>query len=133
MAKFSGWRLTRAGFVFIIVIILLAVAVFAGVRFVQQRGEQVRQDEATQVARDTQAASQTPAIAEETPATQSEDEAEAAPSTATESQVAQAVPDALPQTGIDSVLPMLLLAAATYGTAWIVRERRSLRANVRQG
>jgi len=131
MASFNGWRLTRAGFVFIIVTLLLAVLVFAGVRFAQQRGEQVRQDEATQIARDNQSDEQTPAIGQETPVpqdTQPQSSGVAAPSGPT-----AAAPEALPETGIASILPILLLAAVTYIVAGRMQQRRAVAANTFEG
>ena len=50
MARFATWRPTRAGIIFTVVVLLLAGAVFAGAWFVQQRGEQVRQQEAADIA-----------------------------------------------------------------------------------
>lgn len=51
MASLSGMRVTRAGIIFIIVAVALAALVFGGLYFAQQRGEQVRRDEAAEIAR----------------------------------------------------------------------------------
>lgn len=51
MASLSGMRITRAGIIFIIVAVALAALVFGGLYVAQQRGEQVRRDEAAEIAR----------------------------------------------------------------------------------
>lgn len=50
MPIFNGWRITRAGVVFVIGILVLAGLVFGGIMLVQQRGEQARRDEAVKIA-----------------------------------------------------------------------------------
>lgn len=52
MASQNAWRITRAGIIFIIVVILLGAVTYAGIYFVKQRGEQARQDEASQIAQE---------------------------------------------------------------------------------
>ena len=51
MASIRGWRITRAGMIFIAVIIGLALLAFTVLYVAQQRGEQARQDEAAEIAR----------------------------------------------------------------------------------
>lgn len=51
MASLSGMRITRAGIIFIVVVVALAALLFGGLYFAQQRGEQVRRDEAAEIAR----------------------------------------------------------------------------------
>ena len=53
MATFDGWRLTRTGVVFVVGVVVLAALVFAGIWYVQQRGEQARRAEAIKVAEET--------------------------------------------------------------------------------
>lgn len=53
MAGFSGARITRAGIIFIIGIVVLAGLVFGGVMIAKNRGEQVRRDEAIKIAEQT--------------------------------------------------------------------------------
>ena len=53
MARFSGARITRAGIIFIIGIVVLAGLVFGGVMIAKNRGEQVRRDEAIKIAEQT--------------------------------------------------------------------------------
>jgi cytoskeletal protein RodZ len=131
MARFNGWRLTRAGFIFIVVAILLGIAVFASVRFVQQRGEQVRQDEATEIARQNQQQAEAPVIARES--TPSEDAPADEESATTGPSTPSTAPEALPQTGAEGILPIIAIAAMTYGTTLVVRERRRLATNPIQG
>ncbi len=52
MASQNAWRITRAGIIFIIVVLLLGVATYAGIYFLKERGEQARQDEASKIARE---------------------------------------------------------------------------------
>ena len=148
MARFNGWRLTRAGLIFIVVAILLAVTVFGVIRFVQQRGEQARQDEATQIALQNQdEQSETPVIAEDAPAGEgsgaatTESSTGTAPGSATTEEGAAAgtpsngsstnaaIPQTgttqLPATGIGNILPIILLALATFGAAHVIQNKRS--------
>lgn len=148
MARFNGWRLTRAGLIFIVVAILLAVTVFGVIRFVQQRGEQARQDEATQIALQNQdEQSETPVIAEDAPAgegsgaattesstgtapgsaTTEEGAAAGAPSngSSTNAAIPQTGTTQLPATGIGNILPIILLALAAFGAAHVIQNKRS--------
>lgn len=148
MARFNGWRLTRAGLIFIVVAILLAVTVFGVIRFVQQRGEQARQDEATQIALQNQdEQSETPVIAEDAPAGEgsgaatTESSTGTAPGSATTEEGAAAgtpsngsstnaaIPQTgttqLPATGIGNILPIILLALAAFGAAHVIQNKRS--------
>ncbi|MBC7459707.1 hypothetical protein H7200_03285 [Candidatus Saccharibacteria bacterium] len=49
----SGLRITRAGIIFVVGIIVLAGLVFGGVMIAKNRGEQVRRDEAVKIAEQT--------------------------------------------------------------------------------
>lgn len=138
MARFNGWRLTRAGIVFIIVVALLAVAVFAGLKYAQQRGEQVRRDEAAEIARETQD-QPTPAIAEEetpAPTTTGEtgdgsgsDVAVTTPSAPTPAATATPAPSALPATGPSDVASIFVAAVLAYSVALYVSSRRQSTIN----
>lgn len=145
MARFNGWRLTRAGIVFIIVAILLAVTVFGVVRFIQQRGEQVRQDEATEIALQNQEEqSNTPIIAEETPANEGGEAATteegatagqqgqqggATSGSSTDSSTPQTGTTELPATGIESFVPIVVLAMVAFGAAHLIQNRRTQSQN----
>lgn len=132
MARFNGWRLTRAGIVFIIVAALLAVAVFAGLKYAQQRGEQVRRDQASEIARESQN-EPTPVIAEETPAPATTDETGdgGSPDVAvsTPAPATTPAPAALPATGMADFFPMIALALLAYTATMYVSSRRTLLLN----
>lgn len=53
MAIFGGWRLTRAGILFIVGVLVLGAIVTGGVFMVKNRGEAVRRDEAIKIAEQT--------------------------------------------------------------------------------
>ena len=126
MARFTGWRVTRAGIIFIIVAVVLAALVLVGVRFAQQRGEQARQNDAAEIARQNQESSDTPAIAEATP-TPTEETPAATEGTSTPdvASIAPAAPSALPETGIGNFVPVVLLALVTYGAVRFALDRRT--------
>lgn len=50
MAIFNGWRITRAGVVFVLGILVLAGLVLGGIWVVRERAEQARRDEAIKIA-----------------------------------------------------------------------------------
>ena len=116
----SGWRITRAGGIFIVVTLLLAGLVIGGIYFVSQRGEQVRQQEAAEIARQNleESSDRPVVIAREEP---EEDEpvnggqAEAPAATSDN----ESVPSELPETGpaSTSVFAVAVLAffIAAYG------------------
>lgn len=130
MAVFNGWRLTRAGVVFVVGIIVLALVVFGVIMFVRERGEQARRDEAIAVAEQNleaqsevstaQTADDENTDSETTPAQASP--ATPAPATPTAPQAAQ-----LPETGIESVAPIIILAIVTLAISYYVTSRRTVR------
>lgn len=108
MADFSWLSRARSSIVFIIVTIVLAIGVFTTIWFVQQRGEQVRRDEAAKIAQQNlEEQSKTPVIAET-------DETENKQAEASDGSKDN-VPEAMPATGLEStwlVVPMALMAFA---------------------
>lgn len=117
MASNSGWRITRAGSIFIIVVVALAALLFGGVYLAQQRGERVRRDEAAEIARQNlENESNKPVVIGEDQAVNGQVEEEAAASGG--SVTATAAPEQLPQTGPETAtmlaLFMLSLAVASY-------------------
>lgn len=130
MARFATWRPTRTGIIFIVVALLLAGAVFAGAWFVQQRGEQVRQQEAAEIAQQNlENESETPVIAEEEAEDAAPTNEGAVQSTtdASEGQVAANSPEALPATG-GEIVPLLATFLLTLTAAAYVVSRRQLQA-----
>lgn len=146
MASTMGWRPTRAGFIYVIIAIILAATVFGVAWFVQQRGEQVRQQEAAEVAKENlENQTDTPVIAEEseTPApetpgsgaTDGEEVAVTDPNNgSTQNEGATSAPPAgnttkeLPVTGPGSALISLLgIAGVTYTISLFIVSRRTAR------
>jgi Flp pilus assembly protein TadB len=115
MAIFNGWRITRAGIIFVAGLVILAGLVFAGVYWVAQRGEQARREEAIQVAEQNLEQQSDPIAQEETnngPVAVNED---------TEEQ-----PEALPETGTELV-GLLAVTALALATGYYVQSRRTVR------
>jgi len=124
MASIGNVRVTRAGIIFIIVAIVLAIVVFASVSFVKQRGEQVRRDEAVDIAQQNlENEAQTPiAIAEDGESI----ETTSPPAEESASATSGSNTGELPQTGpelINVIVIALLAGAATY----YVASRRAVR------
>jgi FtsZ-interacting cell division protein ZipA len=121
MAIFNGWRITRAGVVFVIGILVLAGLVFGGIWFVNERGEQARRDEAIKIAQQ-QLEEQSEVARETNNGTAVTDEGEEnspAPSTNGEENVE------LPETGPE-IVHILAITALTLSTAYYVGSRRAL-------
>jgi hypothetical protein len=121
MAIFNGWRITRAGVVFVIGILVLAGLVFGGIWFVNERGEQARRDEAITIAQQ-QLEEQSEVATETNNGTVPADEEEEngpAPSTSGEERVE------LPETGPE-IVHILAIAALALSAAYYVRSRRAL-------
>lgn len=118
MAAFTGWRITRAGMIFIIGVVLLAALAFVSVYIVVQRGEQARREEAIAVA-EKQLEAETEVIAQETPASE-------APVTDTTDEAAPPATEALPETGATPAV-IIAVAAITMAGAYYVQSRRAVR------
>lgn len=146
MASTMGWRPTRAGFIYVIIAIILAASVFGVAWFVMQRGEQVRQQEAAEVAKENlENQTDTPVIAEETenpapetPGTGTTDGEEVAvtdPNTGgTQTEGTPITPPAgntteeLPVTGSAStIVSLLAIAGLTYAVSLYIVSRRTAR------
>ena len=133
MATMSGWRITRAGGIFIVVTLLLAGLVIGGIYFVSQRGEQVRQQEAAEIARQNlEESSEGPVvIAREEP---EEDEpvnggqAEAPAATSDN----ESVPSELPETGPASTSVFAVAVLAFFIAAYGVSHRALQRVVIRR-
>lgn len=130
MAIFGGWRLTRAGILFIVGVLVLGAIVTGGVFMVKNQGEAVRRDEAIKIAEQTlkdQSEVATQPVNEpekvEEAATTTPTSAKSEPTVAVETKV-------LPETGPEEsavigrifVVTMLSLAVSLY-----VASRHALR------
>lgn len=121
MARFTVWRPTRTGIIFIVVTVLLAAAVFAGAWYVRERGEQVRQQEAAEIARQNlEEESETPVIAEETAPAEGEASNDGV---AVEDSAASTAPGALPETGADTVTVLGVFALSLVSFLYLASRR----------
>jgi len=121
MASIRGWRITRAGMIFIAVIIGLALLAFTVLYVAQQRGEQARQDEAAEIARENleEQANQPIVIAED----QTVNDEEVVASNDEEDQPA---PEALPETGPE-LIALVGVFAIVFATASFAASLRAAR------
>jgi len=129
MAAFNGWRLTRAGVVFVVGIIVLALVVFGVIMFVRERGEQARRDEAIAVAEQNLEA-QSEVSTSETSDTTTETEttpAESAPTVPTPTTPSAQQTAQLPATGIEGIGPVIILAFVTLAISYYATSRRTAR------
>ena len=123
MASMSGWRITRAGGIFIVVTILLAGLLIGGIYLVRERGKQARQQEAAEIARQNleEVADGPVVIAREEPEP-----------TAPDTNTTDPTPTELPETGPAS-LGLLAVAALTFFSAAYGVSRQALqRAGIRR-
>jgi len=121
MAMLGGWRLTRAGILFIVGVIVLGVLTFATVSFIVQRGEQARRNEAVEIA-SQQLEEQSEPIASESDRTEntpSEENTESEASTTPQ-------PTNLPETGSE-LGGVLAMSALALSVAFYVTSRRAVR------
>ena len=139
MASGNGWRVTRAGIGFVIVLIVLGLLVFAVVSYVQQRGEQARREEAAKIAQENlDSQSEQPVIAddgqseEENPPQQSGSNSNTNTNTDEDtpdelSTTGKPVtPDVMPETGIGPA-EIIAVVALTASTAYFIASRRAVR------
>jgi len=122
MAAFTGWRLTRAGIIVVIGVVLLTALAFVSVYIVVQRGEQARRDEAIAVAEE-QLTADTEVIAEETPAKEA---AVVAVNDTANAEAAAPVAEVLPETGASPAV-IIVAATITMAGAYYVQSRRAVR------
>lgn len=116
MAIFQGWRITRAGVVFVGGLIILAVLIFGGIWFVQNRGEQTRREEAIKVAEQNLQEQSKPPVETTT-------ETEVATTDTTPPASNEA---ALPETGIE-IGHVLAITVLSLATGYFVTSRRAVR------
>lgn len=123
MAIFNGWRITRAGIIFVVGLVILAGVVFAGVSWVAQRGEQARREEAIQVA-EQNLEQQSEPIAQEQPQNAPDSDTSTGPIAVNDEGEEQ--PDELPETGaeLNGLLAITLIALAA---SYYVQSRRTVR------
>jgi len=129
MAIYNGWRITRAGVVFVAGIIVLAALVFGGIWLVRERGEQARRAEAVAIAEQNLQAE-----SEATPPAETGSEEASSTTETTETGVAvtegtQAVAgtDAteLPATGAD-LSSLVIVTIVSLAISYFVASRRAL-------
>ena len=118
MAIFNEWRITRAGILFVVGIIVLAGLVFGGIWLVRERGEQARREDAIKVAEEnlqkqSEVATQPNNNGQQTGA--NTQPPAAAPPTGVE----------LPATGIADLAPVLVLAIVALAAGYYVSSRRA--------
>lgn len=122
MVSIRGWQITRAGMLFIGVVIGLALLVAGGLYFAQQRGEQARRDEAVEIARQNleEQSSQPVVIAEDQ--TAADEEASA------DREESETAPEALPETGpeLAGLLGLFAIVFASLSFAASYRAARQL-------
>ncbi len=123
MASLGRVRITRGGISFVIIAIALIAVVFGSVYTVQQRGEQVRREEALQIALDNlEKESAGPAVIATAPPKESPDTPTAGSGTTAGSSSAPAV---LPQTGPTDwmIVPLVLV---TYALTYVAVSARTV-------
>jgi hypothetical protein len=120
MAIFGGWRITRAGIVFIGGIIVLAALIWGGIWLVRERGEQARRDEAVKVAQEN--LEEQSGTITETVTNDEEEQTEASTQTPQPSAPAAELPATGGSFGALVAITALALAGAYYASS-----RRDLR------
>ena len=131
MALFGGWRLTKAGILFVIGVVVLAGLVTGGIFLVKNRGETARREEAVKIAEqnlkdESQVAVETTPVAEVTE--EAEETQVVATEAAQEAVVAAANPEALPETGpaeLQAVGNILIVTLLALTTSFYVASRRT--------
>lgn len=128
MAIFGGWRLTKAGILFVIGIVVLAGLVTGGVFLAKNRGEAARREEAVKIA-EQNLEDESKVAVETTPVAEATDEAEeTATEAAEETVVAAAAPEVLPQTGpaeLQAIGNILIVTLLALSTSFYIASRRA--------
>ena len=142
MVILGGWRLTRAGILFIVGILVLGGLVTGGIFLVKNHGEAVRRDQAVKVAeqnlKDQSRVATQPVNANSTSSNADSDAAktnstttDTGTSSATNTAVvAGSTAAALPETGIDDVKTLgstFIVAIFTFSVASYIASRRAAR------
>lgn len=133
MATMSGWRITRAGIIFIVVTLLLAGLVIGGTYVVRERGEQARQQEAAEIARQNlEEASEGPVVIAREEPEETETNGGASGEAPEPGTDAAPIPSELPETGPTSLM-VVLAAILTFFTVSYLASRQALqRAGIRR-
>lgn len=118
MSAIGRLRITRQGVVIFVGIILLGVAVTYGAGFLQERGEQVRREEAVRQAEEA-LAKQTEEAVEVSANTDEQSGPEEVPVTGNS--------DALPHTGAGDIYPIIVVIALTVAASYYVSSRRAVK------
>lgn len=120
MAILGGWRITRAGMLFVGGIIVLAALVFGGIWLVRERGEQARREDAIKVAEEN-LQKQSEVATQPTNNAQQDNSSEQTPTSVPQTGVEE-----LPATGIEDLAPVLVLAIVALAAGYYVSSRRAL-------
>jgi lysozyme family protein len=139
MAVFGGWRITRAGVLFIVGILVLGGLVTGGIFLVKNHGEAVRHDQAVKIAeQNLKDQSQTSTQPVTTDTSSNSDQTNTATTdsnstTNTDTSTATTGTDAttLPETGVDGLQVLgqtVIIAIVALSVAYYVSSRRALRA-----
>ena len=139
MTRLSESGISRVGtiIIFIIVALVLAGLVWLGYNFIQDRGEQVRRDEATEIARENlEEQSETPVISEDESENESENGSGTGTGTTNEEEddaeqpsttpVTSTAPEAMPQTGPE-LAHVLTFTALIGATTFFIVSRKAAR------
>lgn len=120
MAALGGWRLTRAGILFVIGILVLGGLVTGGIFLAKNRGEAVRRDQAVKVAEQTlkdQSSSDSSGTAKSTDDTGTQTNSGATGTSTTPANTGATTtataPSALPVTGPDTLVELGNILAVT--------------------
>jgi FtsZ-interacting cell division protein ZipA len=128
MAIFGGWRLTKAGILFIVGIILLGGLVTGGIFLVKNRGEAVRRDEAIKVAQQNLEDQSKVATQPVNVPSASEDTTKTETPASTDAAAPQADVTELPETGMDDILAIgrvAMVAVLAFSVASYIASRRA--------
>lgn len=133
MAAFGGWRLTRAGILFIIGILVLGGLVTGGVFYVKNHGEAVRRDQAVKIAEQNLEDQSKTETKTTTNTDKDQNQGSATPSAqggTDTTTVASTNPgtSALPETGIDDLQVLgtsAVLAVVAFSVVSYVMSRRA--------
>ncbi|MBC7565023.1 hypothetical protein H7100_02205 [Candidatus Saccharibacteria bacterium] len=125
MAVFGGWRITRAGIIFIVGILILGGLVTGGIFLVKNHGEAVRRDQAVKVAeqnlKDNSEIAVQPVKSDDSKNTDTSNQPATPPANGSTNE--------LPVTGIDDLRfagqAIILAILAFSTTAYIVSRRAS--------
>lgn len=125
MAILGGWRLTRAGVLFVIGILVLGGLVTGGIFLVKNHGEAVRRDEAVKVAEQNlkdQSEVATQPIASDT--SKDNDKTDTKPAETVIAAQTQATE--LPETGPSGPLNVLIVTILALSVSFYVASRRAV-------